>query len=52
MKVKDLMSRRLFALPDSATAEAAARLMSKENIGLLRCCLRADWPAWLPTAIL
>ncbi|PWM39433.1 MAG: CBS domain-containing protein [Clostridiales bacterium] len=35
MKVKDLMSRRLFALPDSATAEAAARLMSKENIGLL-----------------
>lgn len=35
MKVEDLMSRRLFALPDTATAEAAARLMTKENIGLL-----------------
>ncbi len=35
MKVEEMMSRRLFALPESATAEAAARLMSKENIGLL-----------------
>lgn len=35
MKVEDLMSRRLFALPENATAEAAARLMAKENIGLL-----------------
>ncbi|MBR6793691.1 MAG: CBS domain-containing protein [Clostridia bacterium] len=35
MKVEDLMSRRLFALPETATAEAAARLMAKENIGLL-----------------
>ncbi len=35
MKVQDLMSKRLFALPETATAEAAARLMAKENIGLL-----------------
>lgn len=35
MKVQDLMSKRLFALPENATAEAAARLMAKENIGLL-----------------
>ena len=35
MKVEELMSRRLFALPENATAEAAARLMAKENIGLL-----------------
>lgn len=35
MKVLDLMSRRLFALPETATAEEAARLMAKENIGLL-----------------
>lgn len=35
IKVEDLMSRRLFALPETATAEAAARLMAKENIGLL-----------------
>ena len=35
MKVKDLMSKRLFALPETATVEAAARLMAKEQIGLL-----------------
>lgn len=35
MKVEELMSKRLFALPETATAEAAARLMAKENIGLL-----------------
>lgn len=35
MKVVDLMSHRLFALPETATAEAAARLMARENIGLL-----------------
>ncbi|MBQ8894423.1 MAG: CBS domain-containing protein [Clostridia bacterium] len=29
------MSKRLFALPETATAEAAARLMAKEGIGLL-----------------
>ncbi len=35
MKVEALMSKRLFALPDTATAEAAAKLMTKEQIGLL-----------------
>lgn len=35
MKVEELMSKRLFALPETATAAAAARLMAKENIGLL-----------------
>ena len=29
------MSKRLFALPETATVEAAARLMAKEQIGLL-----------------
>ena len=30
-----MMSRRLFALPDTATAEEAAQLMAREDIGLL-----------------
>jgi len=35
MKVEELMSRRLFALPENATAEEASQLMARENIGLL-----------------
>lgn len=35
MKVEELMSKRLFALPETATAEEAAQLMAKEQIGLL-----------------